>query len=152
MDIESNVKLVSIKTLGSQSELDIKKVKVKSEDQSVNHSIARLSMAVGIVTFMMVVTTGAFLMIGGRYVVRHDPIWFYWGTVNVTNMTDASQDWRNRTHLRLDERLVPSTAHNGSHNQLVSNHSDHNQNESHQKVSLSPESSFTENPRVKRAP
>ena len=90
MDIESNVKLVSIKTLGSQSELDRKRVKFKSEDQSVNHSIARLSMAVGIVTFMMVVTTGAFLMIGGRYVMRNDPRWVYWGAVNVTKVTKAS--------------------------------------------------------------
>ena len=59
MTSECNVKLVAFKALGSQSELDRKRVKFKSEDKSVNHSIARLSIAVGLVTLMIVVTTGA---------------------------------------------------------------------------------------------
>ena len=74
MASDCTVELVSYRPLSSESELDGKSGSFMVPNQSVSHSIARLGRSVALVTFVILVTRGALLMIGARYIVRHDPI------------------------------------------------------------------------------
>ena len=75
MTDECYVQLIGVKSLGSQSEVDRQRFKIKSVDRSVNQSLAKHNIAIGLVTCLIVVTTGALLMIGQQ-----------------TNVTKASLD------------------------------------------------------------
>ena len=87
MTDECYVPLVGVKSLGSQSEVERQRLKIKSVDRSVNQSLAKRNVAIGLVTCLIVLTTGAFLMIGQQ-----------------TNVTKASLDWKNGNHLKLYKR------------------------------------------------
>ena len=99
MSDECYVQLMEVNSLGSQHEVDRQRCKIKSVDRSVNQSLAKRNVAIGLVTCVIVFTTGAFLMSGLQ-----------------TNVTTTSLDWKHGTQLQMDTRSVPSDIHNMSHN------------------------------------
>ena len=119
MTEDSTVELLAYRPLGSQAELNSKRVSFKMTNQSA----AKFGKSVALVSLIMLITSGVFPVLGARYVVKYDPTVNFSGAINVTNTGEdlikaETADFRQDVH----SRLVPVTTDNVSH--VVSTQSD----------------------------
>ena len=81
------------------------KCPLNGNSQSLDQSLSKVNVALGLVVCLTVLMGGIFIMTGPQ-----------------ADVTRADLDWRrNQTHLILDTRSVPHIIHNMSHHPSVSN-------------------------------
>ena len=96
MTSDSTVELLAYRPLGSQAELDSKRVTFKT----TNKSVFSFGRSIALVSLIMLITCSVFLMLGARYVVRSDPPVNNSGSINVTKKDEDLIRARHRTSYR----------------------------------------------------